>query len=103
MTIQKPPEGYRNLLEASSSPLFEIGIFSVSPAVDTKSLEEITRHKVHRMLLVKGKLTQNQTKQLDRLPVSIICLNIQIGTILINCILHNKKESYLDPGIGAHI
>jgi len=34
-------------------------MFSVSPTVDTKSVEQIFRHKVLGMLLSKGKITQD--------------------------------------------
>jgi hypothetical protein len=33
------------------------GMFSVSPAIDAKALEQIFRHKVLKMLLAKGKIT----------------------------------------------
>jgi len=34
-------------------------MFSVSPTVDTKTLEQIFRHKVFKMLLSKGKITED--------------------------------------------
>jgi len=42
------------------------GIFSVSPAIDTKALEQIFRHKVLKMLLAKGKITQDMISLLDK-------------------------------------
>jgi hypothetical protein len=42
------------------------GMFSVSPNVDTKSLEQIFRHKVLKMLLAKGKITQDMIALLDK-------------------------------------
>jgi len=50
------------------------GIFSVSPAIDTKALEQIfpakdgifDRHKVLKMLLAKGKITQDMVSLLDK-------------------------------------
>ena len=44
----------------------ENGMFPVSPAVDTKALEQIFRHKVLNMLLAKGKITQNMIAMLDK-------------------------------------
>ena len=41
------------------------GLFSVSPTVDTKTLEQIFRHKVLKMLLTKGKITQDMIALLD--------------------------------------
>ena len=42
------------------------GMFSVSPAVDTKALEQIFRHKVLKMLLAKGKIKQDMITLLDK-------------------------------------
>jgi len=42
------------------------GVFSVSPAVDTKAIEQIFRHKVLKMLLAKGKITQDMISLLDK-------------------------------------
>jgi hypothetical protein len=42
------------------------GMFSVSPAIDAKALEQIFRHKVLKMLLVKGKITQDMITLLDK-------------------------------------
>ena len=42
------------------------GMFSVSPAVDTKSIEKIFRHKVLKMLLSKGRITQDMIRLLDK-------------------------------------
>ncbi len=39
---------------------------SVSPAVDTKALEQIFRHKVLKMLLEKGKITPEMITLLDK-------------------------------------
>jgi hypothetical protein len=41
------------------------GMFSVSPAIDAKALEQIFRHKVLKMLLAKGKITQDMIALLD--------------------------------------
>jgi len=43
----------------SDGCFYENGMFSVSPAVDIKALEQIFRHKVLKMLLSKGKITQD--------------------------------------------
>jgi len=42
------------------------GMFSVSPAVDTKALEQIFRHKVLKMLLAKGKIKSDMIALLDK-------------------------------------
>jgi ribosomal protein S27E len=42
------------------------GMFSVSLSVDTKALERIFRHKVLKMLLTKGKITQDMIVLLDK-------------------------------------
>jgi len=42
------------------------GMFSVSPTVDTKTLEQIFRHKVLKMLLAKGKITHDMITLLDK-------------------------------------
>ena len=44
----------------------ENGMFSVSPTIDTKTLEQIFRHKVLKMLLAKGKITQDMIALLDK-------------------------------------
>ncbi len=41
-------------------------MFSVSPTVDAKTLEQIFRHKVLKMLLEKGKITQDMIVLLDK-------------------------------------
>ncbi len=41
-------------------------MFSVSSTVDTKTLEQIFRHKVLKMLLKKGKITQDMISLLDK-------------------------------------
>jgi hypothetical protein len=41
-------------------------MFSVSPTVDAKTLEQIFRHKVLKMLLEKGKITQDMIALLDK-------------------------------------
>jgi hypothetical protein len=41
-------------------------MFSVSSTVDTKTLEEIFRHKVLKMLQKKGKITQDMIALLDK-------------------------------------
>ncbi len=42
------------------------GSFTVSQAVNTKALEQIFRHKVLKMLLAKGKITQKMIGLLDK-------------------------------------
>ena len=42
------------------------GMFSVPPSVNTKALEQIFRHKVLKMLLAKGKITQDMITLLDK-------------------------------------
>ncbi|MEE9609795.1 MAG: transposase, partial [Desulfatiglandales bacterium] len=44
----------------------ENDMFSVSQTVDTKTLEQIFRHKVLKMLLKKGKITQDMIALLDK-------------------------------------
>jgi hypothetical protein len=44
----------------------ENGMFSVSPTVDTKTLEQIFRHKMLKMLLTKSKITQDMIALLDK-------------------------------------
>jgi len=44
----------------------ENGMFTVSPTIDTKALEQLFRHKVLKMLLAKGKITQDMIKLLDK-------------------------------------
>jgi len=41
-------------------------MFSVSPTADTKALEQIFRHKVLKMLVAKGKITQHMIMLLDK-------------------------------------
>ena len=41
-------------------------MFNVSPAIDTKAIEQLFRHKVLKMLLAKGKITQDMIKLLDK-------------------------------------
>jgi len=41
-------------------------MFSVSPTADNKALEQIFRHKVLKMLLAKGKITQDMIMLLDK-------------------------------------
>jgi hypothetical protein len=41
-------------------------MFSVSPAVDTRFLEKVFRHKVLKMLLSKGKITKDMITLLDK-------------------------------------
>ena len=45
------------------------GMFSVSPTADTKALEQIFRHKVLKMLLVKGKITHDMIMLMVEDPV----------------------------------
>ena len=42
------------------------GMFTVSPTIDKKALEQLFRHKVLKMLLAKGKITQDMIKLLDK-------------------------------------
>ncbi|RKZ08487.1 hypothetical protein DRQ05_01370 [bacterium] len=44
----------------------ENGVFTVPPAIDTKALEQLFRNKVLKMLLAKGKITQDMIKLLDK-------------------------------------
>jgi len=44
----------------------ENGMFTVSPAIDTKALELLFRHKVLRMLLGKGKITTHVIALMDK-------------------------------------
>ena len=44
----------------------ENGMFSVSSTVNTNALKQIFRHKVLKMLLAKGKITQDMIKLLDK-------------------------------------
>jgi hypothetical protein len=44
----------------------EKGMFSVSPGVGTKAFEQIFRHKVLKMLLAKGKITQDMIALLNK-------------------------------------
>jgi hypothetical protein len=41
-------------------------MFSVSPTADNKALEQIFRHKVLKMLVAKGKITQDMIMLLDK-------------------------------------
>jgi len=43
----------------------ENGMFTVSPTIDTKALEQLFRHKVLKMLLAKGKITQERKRNED--------------------------------------
>ena len=45
------------------------GMFSVSPTADTKALEQIFRHKLLKMLVAKGKITQDMIMLLVEDPV----------------------------------
>ena len=47
------------------------GMFSVSPAIDAKALEQIFRHKVLKMLLAKGKITQDHCGYEEGLEKSV--------------------------------
>jgi len=42
------------------------GMFTVSPTIDKKALEQLFRHKVLKMLLTKGKITQDMINLLDK-------------------------------------
>ena len=44
----------------------EGGLFSVSPTVDPKAVEQILRHNVLKMLLVKGKINREMIALLDK-------------------------------------
>jgi hypothetical protein len=50
----------------SDGCFYENGMFSASPAVDIKALEQIFRHKVLRVLLAKGKIIQGMISLLDK-------------------------------------
>jgi len=41
-------------------------MFAVSPATDTKALEQLFRHKVLKMLLAKRKITHDMITLLDK-------------------------------------
>jgi len=41
-------------------------MFTVSPAIDTKALEQLFRYKVLRMLLAKGKITTHVIALMDK-------------------------------------
>ncbi|MBL7218168.1 MAG: transposase zinc-binding domain-containing protein [Desulfobacteraceae bacterium] len=62
------PRGFHPHLHilVSDGCFHENGMFSVSPTVDTKALEQIFRHKVLKMLLAKGKITQDMIALLDK-------------------------------------
>ena len=49
----------------SEGCFYENGMFSVFSIVDTKALEQIFRHKVLKMLLVRGKITQDIITLID--------------------------------------
>ena len=44
----------------------ENGMFTVLPDIDTKALERIFRHRILKMLLAKGKITQDMIMLLDK-------------------------------------
>lgn len=50
----------------SDGCFYKNSMFSVSPAVDIKALEQIFRHKVLKMLLAKGKITKDMISLLDK-------------------------------------
>jgi len=50
-----------------------------------------------------GHIFRKFSARVDCWMVPIICLNIQVGTILINCIFHNEKETYYGLGASAYI
>jgi hypothetical protein len=62
------PQGFHPHLHilVSDGYFHENGMFSVSPALDTKALEQIFRHKVLKMLLAKEKITQDIITLLDK-------------------------------------
>jgi len=47
-------------------PPIQGGMFSVSPGIDTKALEQIFRRQVLKMLLAKGKITAAMITLLDK-------------------------------------
>ena len=50
----------------------ENGLFSVSSAVDIETLEQIFRHKALKILLIKGKITQDMIALLDKWRHSLL-------------------------------
>jgi len=67
-TFENFPQGfYPHLHILVSDGCFHAnGMFSVSPAVDIKALEQIFRHKVLKMLLARGKITRDMITLLDK-------------------------------------
>jgi len=51
---------------ASDGCFHDNGMFAVSPATDTKALEQLFRHKVLKMLLAKRKITHDMITLLDK-------------------------------------
>lgn len=56
---------------------FESGAFRVAPAFDTESLEKLSQHKVLRMLLRKGRITEEVAKLI--LSWRHSCFNVHCG------------------------
>jgi hypothetical protein len=50
----------------SDGAFHESGMLTVAPPIDTRTLERLFRHRVLRMLLKKGKITQDMIALLDR-------------------------------------
>jgi putative transposase len=61
----------------------ENGMFTVSPAIDTKALEQLFRNKVLKMLLSKGKITQDMIKLLDKWRHR--GFNVYCGSRILSC------------------
>ncbi len=49
---------------------YDQGMFRVAPRFETKQLEEVFRHKVFKMLLSKGKITQDLVNMLMSWPLA---------------------------------
>jgi hypothetical protein len=62
------PPGFHPHLHilVSDGSFHENDMFSVSPTVDSKTLEQIFRHKVLKMFLVKGEITQDMIALLGK-------------------------------------
>lgn len=50
----------------SDGVFYETGLFRVAPVIDTKALAQIFRHNVLRMLLNKGKITQDMIDLMNK-------------------------------------
>ncbi|MFO7715396.1 MAG: hypothetical protein R6V78_13235, partial [Desulfosarcina sp.] len=55
-----------NMAVLSDGCFHENEMFTVSPAVDTRTIEHLFRHKVLKMLLNKGKITPEMIALMDK-------------------------------------